>query len=121
MSRLRQSWSIAWNTICGLSISKNYKYCYDLSEQWYLFTGLPFVFATWTSNKHIESYFLSKFNKALQYGVNNLMKAVNEIPDNSALEKPELLEYLSNDISYTLDENKKKGLNLFLNLIYDLK
>ncbi len=102
-------------------MSKNYKYCFDLSEQWYLFTGLPFVFATWTSNKHIESNFLSKFNKALQYGVNNMMKAVNEIPDNSALEKPELFEYLSNDISYILDDKKRKGLDLFLNLVNDLK
>lgn len=105
----------------SFAISNNYSYVYDLSEQWYLHTGLPFVFATWTSNKHIESEFLIKFNEALQSGVNNLKNAVNENPDNAMINKTDLLKYLSNDISYTLDRQKKKGMDHFLKAIIGLK
>ena len=101
----------------SFGINKNYRYIYDLSEEWFLYTGLPFVFATWTSNKHIEPDFLVKFNRALQFGVRNLDEAVKNSPVSSVIKKPELLKYLYQNISYTFDTKKKEGLNHFLKLI----
>ncbi|MFD2146871.1 menaquinone biosynthetic enzyme MqnA/MqnD family protein [Mucilaginibacter antarcticus] len=45
---------------------KQFKYVYDLAEEWQKFTGLPFVFAAWIANKHIPAVFIAEFNIALK-------------------------------------------------------
>lgn len=98
------------------NLSKSYKYKYDLAEEWYSFTGLPFAFACWVSNKKLPNSFIIQFNEALAHGVNNIDEAVNQYAQNS-IPKEELANYLTNYISYTLDENKLKAIDLFLGLI----
>ena len=49
-------------------------YCYDLGLAWKNYTGLPFVFAAWVSNKPLGDEFEDAFNRANGYGVNILMK-----------------------------------------------
>ena len=44
------------------ALKKNYKYAYDLAGEWTKFTGLPFVFACWVSNKKIDFDFIKQFN-----------------------------------------------------------
>ena len=90
-------------------------YQYDLAEEWQKYTGLPFVFACWVSNTEIDPAFISDFNKTLAYGVSHIKEAV--------LEKPNLIkdfdayDYLKNKISYNLDHDKKKALQLFLSYL----
>lgn len=90
-------------------------YQYDLSEEWQKFTGLPFVFACWVSNVALESSFIKAFNEALAFGVNHIEEAVIEKPNHTA--GFDALDYLKNKISYTLDDEKKKGLEKFLELM----
>lgn len=85
-------------------------YIFDLGEEWENFTGLPFVFAAWVSNKKLEKNFINKFNEANKFGLNNLNKVVKENP----FEIFDLHHYYTDCISFNLDENKKKGLRLFL-------
>lgn len=96
----------------GLS---SYLYQYDLAEEWQKYTGLPFVFACWVSNVKLEDTFIQEFNNALSYGVNHIEEAVIEKP-NQAL-GINALDYLKNKISYNLDSEKKKALELFLELM----
>ncbi|HJP63785.1 MAG TPA: menaquinone biosynthesis protein, partial [Mucilaginibacter sp.] len=42
-----------------------YRFVYDLSEEWQQFTGLPFTFAAWIANKPIPQEFINEFNQAL--------------------------------------------------------
>ena len=60
------------------NLSKQYKYKYDLAEEWFKFTGLPFVFACWVSNKKLPESFIAKFNAALESGVSNIDASVNQ-------------------------------------------
>ena len=90
-------------------------YQYDLSEEWQKHTSLPFVFACWVSNVPLSDMFISEFNKTLAYGVNHIEEAVIEKP-NKALGN-NALDYLKNKISYHLDVDKRKGMELFLELI----
>jgi chorismate dehydratase len=93
--------------------ANKYEYVFDLSEQWHLFTGLPFVFACWISNKKLDSVIEKEFSKALQYGISNLDKALQELQykfDTSIDKK----HYLTEVISYNLDEDKEKAMKLFL-------
>lgn len=94
----------------AFSLRNRFEYIYDLSEIWKRHTNLPFVFACWMSNKKIEKDFLKEFNMALHIGVNNIDLSIQkESEDNSIL-----LDYLNNKISYSLDNDKKKGMSLFL-------
>ncbi len=63
----------------------------------------------------MEEKFINEFNNALSYGVNNIEEAVMEKP-NKAL-GDNTLDYLKNKISYNLDDDKRKALFKFLELI----
>ena len=93
-----------------------FKYVYDLSAIWKLHTGLPFVFACWVANKEIDEKFISQFNKALKFGVNNIEKAIKS-PAATYSHCINPADYLNNKNSYIIDDDKKKGMALFLGKI----
>ena len=100
----------------GFQYQNKFKYVYDLSAIWKLHTGLPFVFACWVANKEIDEKFISQFNKALKFGVNNIEKSIKSLAATySHCINP--TDYLNNKISYHLDEEKIKGMELFLKKI----
>jgi len=86
------------------------RFIFDLGAEWKNFTGLPFVFATWVSNKKLAENFIDEFNEANKFGLNHLDKVVKENPFTIF----DLHHYYKVCISFDLDENKKKGLELFL-------
>jgi len=100
----------------AFDLNHKYKYVYDLSALWKEMTGLPFVFACWVAIKDLPNQFLSDFNAALQNGLNNIDKAIlMEVDNYPSCVSPE--EYLNNKISYNFNEEKQKGMNLFLSKI----
>ena len=93
-----------------------FKYTYDLSDIWKKMTGLPFVFACWIANKKLDKYFKKEFNNALKFGVENIERSINSAAHMYRdCKNPE--DYLNNKISYLLDEEKRKGMELFLQKI----
>jgi chorismate dehydratase len=88
-------------------------YIYDLGLEWKNFTGLPFVFAAWISNKKLNEVFIKDFNEANAFGLNQIDKVVKENPYKTF----DLKHYYTDCISFQLDENKKKGLELFIEKI----
>lgn len=95
------------------NMCNKYNYCYDLAEEWQKWTGFPFVFAAWVSNKALPIDFLVEFGRALKKGVENIEKAV-AYDSSNLMSEDQKIEYLSKRISYALDNRKKKALNLFL-------
>lgn len=94
-----------------------YTYEWDLSEQWQLFTHLPFVFAAWvTTSNTLSTDFLARFNAALKSGIDNIDKAISQMPA-PIIKGLQPEHYLKERISYLLDEDKQKGLDLFLSKI----
>ena len=100
----------------AFTANKKYKYVYDLPEIWKEMTGLPCVFACWISNKNIDKNFLSEFNSALKFGLSEIDKAV-EIEKHNYPHCNNPNDYLNNKISYILDEEKRKGMEVFLSMI----
>ena len=88
-------------------------YIYDLAVEWRQFTGLPFVFACWVANKPIDEGFISRFNEAMN-GLFDNMNAIVEHYKNHAPVGVNLLDYWTNNISYPLTSDKRRGLELFL-------
>ena len=89
------------------------KYRYDLGLEWKKFTGLPFVFAAWISNKELDPSFITAFNKASSAGIQQIDKVVLENP----YEQFDLRSYYTSYMNYYFDGNAKKGLTHFLDLL----
>lgn len=88
-------------------------YEYDLADAWKKMTGLPFVFAAWVSNKELPEDFIVAFNKANEWGLLHLDAVVAE----NGTSTYDLMHYYTKNISYRLDEEKRKGMKLFLDYL----
>jgi len=100
--------------------TEKYPYIYDLATEWNNFTALPFVFACWVANKKLSSIFIKNLNKALKYGVEHINETIitykNDIPVNV-----DAKDYFTANISYLLDDDKQKGMQLFFKYLKSLK
>ncbi len=85
-------------------------YTYDLAAAWKKHTGLPFVFAAWVANKPLGEDFEDAFNKANGYGLHH----IDEIVAGIDCKLYNMKTYYTENISYQLDAEKRKGLELFL-------
>jgi len=93
----------------------SYPYRYDLAEAWVNYTGKPFVFATWVSNKPLDARFINDFNEANALGIENIETVVDQLPQKNI--SYNLHTYFTQNISYTLDAAKKEGMAQFLSLL----
>ncbi len=91
-----------------------YPYAYDLAQEWKNFTGLPFVFAAWVSNKKLSEKFVNAFNNALKLGLDNRKEVFKTIQMRDDFD---LEDYLLHKIDYPLDAQKREALTLFLNYV----
>jgi chorismate dehydratase len=94
----------------ALEQKKHSAYMYDLGAAWKAHTGLPFVFAAWVANKNLPASFIEPFSEANAIGLNNLEAVVAQ----ESYHKEALMHYYTKNISYHLDDAKRKGLSLFL-------
>ncbi|MDR1552953.1 MAG: menaquinone biosynthesis protein [Prevotellaceae bacterium] len=91
-----------------------FAYSFDLSDEWYKFKKMPFVFATWTANKKLNEDFLREFNAALAFGINNIQDAIEQ--QSNGIDKNTAIEYFEKNISFEFDSLKRQGLTEFWNL-----
>jgi chorismate dehydratase len=100
-------------------VENKFRYIYDLSEEWYNFTQLPFVFAVWAANKKVSETFEKAFNNALAYGMENM----EEIVRLEQLNYPnvDIAGYFTENISFELDNEKRAGMKKFLELAQKLE
>ena len=86
------------------------RFIFDLGLEWKKFTGLPFIFAAWVSNKKLDASFIKSFNKANLLGLQNIDKVVEKNASNLF----DLKLYYNNYINYELNDSKKKVMYNFL-------
>jgi chorismate dehydratase len=116
---------VSWNraaVIIGdrtFGLEGRYKYAYDLAEEWQKFTGLPFVFACWTSNKPLPEDFIREFNAALKQGLDKRNELI-PILEKEGKYNTDIGVYLRKSISYDYDKDKKQALELFLSYLSKL-
>lgn len=91
-------------------------YVYDLGFYWKEYTGLPFVFAAWVSNKKLDEAFTSSFNDACKAGLGRIDEIVNNIP----YPLFDLKKYYTEYVSYDFNTDKKQGMKLFLEKLSSL-
>lgn len=92
---------------------QSFSYVYDLGSAWKAFTGLPFVFAAWVSDKKLPEGFVERFRKACAEGV----AAIENVTKLQAFTFYDLKTYFNEHIHFHLCDEKKTGMHLFLELL----
>lgn len=100
----------------ALRLNGKTNYRYDLAAAWKEMTNLPFVFAVWVSKKNMPSEFIQSFDQAIGLGVNSLDQVVEQI----GVIDIDLQTYYKKNISYVFDEQKKRGMELYLEKVKQL-
>jgi chorismate dehydratase len=92
---------------------------FDLAETWKSFTGCGFVFAMWMANKDkAESARKIDFAAARDEGLAHLDEIISNYETEITLERADFKKYLSENISYSIDDSMQKGLALYYDLAY---
>jgi chorismate dehydratase len=88
---------------------------FDLAETWHSLTGFGFVFAMWMTRRGHCSI---DFAAARDEGLEHIGEIVSNYETDISLPREELLTYLSENISYTIDRSMREGLELYYALAY---
>ena len=96
------------------AINEKFKYKYDLAHEWLEMTSLPFVFACWVSNCELSEKFITDFNNALKYGIENISQSLDFYQSEFIkINKTEAYNYLTQNIDYNLNNSKKQAIEKF--------
>ena len=110
----------------AMLIDRSSLHVYDLAEEWRKHTGLPFVFAfwaisassmAWTGNDESEDSRID-FQAAKIEGLSHAGQLASIYSEQLGLPGSELMSYLTENISYDLDEECLRGLRLYYELAY---
>jgi chorismate dehydratase len=96
-------------------LAQKFTHVYDLAEAWITHTGLPFVFAAWVARAGVSSAAINQLNQSLTFGVESIDTVIAE--QTPKYQGVNVRHYLKNNISYPLDEKKREGMQLFLDII----
>ena len=90
---------------------------WDLASVWRQNTGLGFVFAMWLiANESSDVVNQIDFRSARDEGVEHIPDIVTEFANKIPLGREELHHYLSENISYKVEESMRQGLQLYYEL-----
>jgi len=105
----------------ALKVDRSKFLTYDLAEEWFRFTGKPFVFAFWavrkdalkdkTSNLDLAAIFQRSRNHGL--APDNLNQIAREWAPRVGLSEADVRSYLTDNIHYYLDPAHIEGLQLY--------
>ena len=94
---------------------------YDLAAEWKKFTGLPFVFAVWAGHEDAGlGVFCADFEASKDYGLAHIDDIAREYAPRLGLTPEAVKVYLTENIDYSLDEDNRKGLELFFRLAHEI-
>lgn len=97
----------------AIAIGSSNPRSFDLAELWHEHTGLGFVFAMWMTRKeHVDIDFAAVRDE----GLANLRQIAANYSLDLKLSEEEMHTYLSENISYKIDESMHAGLDLYLDL-----
>src|SRR6267143_346567 len=89
---------------------------FDLATLWHDFTGLGFVFAMWMARTNsAEKARTIDFKAVRDEGLAHLDEIAGRQEGQTGLSPAEVKDYLSKNIAFQMDEDMKRGLQLFFN------
>jgi len=111
----------------AMLIDRSSLHVYDLAEEWRKHTDLPFVFAFWAIRADSTAWPRNPrgseedgidFNAAKVEGLAHAERLAEIYGERLGLASSDLFSYLTENISYDLDEECLRGLRLYYELAY---
>ncbi|MGH9967118.1 MAG: menaquinone biosynthetic enzyme MqnA/MqnD family protein [Pyrinomonadaceae bacterium] len=92
---------------------------FDMASLWRDYTGLGFVFAVWAVRAgDLEKFRNIDFAAARDEGLEKIEEIVSHYQKEIPLSRAELKEYLTDNISFQIDERMEDGLKLYFELAW---
>src|SRR5262249_46213726 len=104
---------------------------YDLAEEWRAMTGLPFVFAVWAAREDVCGGapglpnlpnlpdLVDDLIAAKREGIDQIELIATQYASELELPRSELLDYLSQNVNYDLDDENLLGMSAYFDLAYE--
>jgi len=103
----------------ALTIDESVYRKFDLAETWKSFTGLGFVFAMWMANaEKAEIARTIDLAAARDEGLRHLDEIISNYESEIALRREDFKKYLTENISYSVDDSMQRGLELYFKLAH---
>lgn len=108
----------------AMLIDRSALHVYDLAEEWQKHTGLPFVFAFWAIRENSTAWLSPDapaekridFVTAKIEGMSHAGELADMYAESLGLPRDDLFSYLTEAISYDLDQESLQGLRLYYEL-----
>jgi len=106
----------------AMLIDREYVKVYDLAEEWRKHTGLPFVFAFWAIRTDSRAFGEGRDGRSVDFaaakreGLDHVREIAADYSRRLGLPVPELVAYLTENISFDLDQDSLCGLRLYYEL-----
>jgi chorismate dehydratase len=99
----------------AMTFARDGLHVWDLAALWHDFTGLGFVFAMWMAGKTVDVPDID-FVQAAREGLAQRQEIIDRYEQSLGLSRIELETYLTENITFFLDDELLKGLELFYGL-----
>ena len=101
----------------GMTFERKGLYVFDLASLWHQYTGLGFVFAMWMTHSNTAQRIQAiDFARARDEGLEHIEEIVNDSQERISLGREQLHEYLTQNITFFMDESMRTGLDHFFHL-----
>jgi len=101
---------------------------YDLAEEWRAMTGLPFVFAVWAAREDVCDRapgltslpgLVDDLIAAKREGIDHIEQIATQYTSELELPRSELIDYLSQNVNYDLDDENLLGMGAYFDLAHE--
>ncbi len=93
---------------------------WDLGDEWNRWTGLPFVFACWAARRDDDMDKLAEMLSAVRdAGVADIERIARREAEMLGLDPALVIDYLTNNLHFTLGSAERSGLKLFAQLAHE--
>jgi chorismate dehydratase len=101
----------------AMTFARNGLRILDMAALWREYTGLGFVFAVWAvRNKDLSRVAGVDFAAARDEGIERIEEILSHYEKEIPLSRNELREYLTQDITYHIDEPMQQGMQMYFEL-----
>jgi len=101
----------------GMTIPFDDLRVFDLAGVWHSFTGTGFVFAMWmVADSAARSVGALNFSRVRDEGLENIELIIDQYEKQLCLSRPEISDYLTDNIAFQIDAKLAKGMQLYFEL-----
>ena len=102
-----------------MKLSPQGLHVFDLASLWRRYTDTGFVFAMWMARAGaLEAIGMVDFAGARDEGLEHLDRIISQSENGVPLSREEIREYLTDNISFGLDDSLEQGMQLYFELAH---